>query len=554
MKHYYRNTMLYAITALMLVISACGSPSSAPTSSQTQAQAATEKTKASEAPQSQGDKTVYIGIVNAPVTLNQINDQGDSASDNVIALINDSLLDLNEKFEFLPKLALSVETKDNQTFTVKLNPAAKWNDGKPFTTADVAFTLKTALHPKVETNFKLNFIEGLNAAGKLDEGKTEISGLKIVDDKTFEVKTKTPVDPLIFKERFGTKVFFLPQHILKDITPEQLATNPYFQKPDVTIGAFKFANFAKGQYAEVVKNTNYYLDVAKLDRIFVKVLPATNLVAQLQTGEIQLNSLPVGLIPITDYEKVKGFPNVDLASGNPSVPPEIFFNTDKISDPKVRQAIAYALNRQLIVEQLLKGQGEIIDGGIPSYHPYYNKDIAKYTYDPEKAKKLLQEAKWDASKPIQFLIPVGNKIREQAADILVQNLTAVGLKIEVQKFDFATLIQKVRKGEYDLTIFTRDFYIEPSSYFTGFKSDNTSNVTKYKNPLADELITKGETESDPAKRHEIYNKLQEILHQDVPSLAVYSEKRLLAVSKNVLVGKPLDIGMFNNINQWDLKK
>ncbi|MEC0228933.1 ABC transporter substrate-binding protein [Paenibacillus alba] len=552
MKYVYRNILLYVLLALMLVISACGTSGPTPSPSASSAPATT--TKASEAPQSQGEKAVYVGIVNAPITVNQINDQGDSASDNVIALINDSLLDLNEKFEFLPKLAKSVETKDNQTFTVKLDPAAKWNDGKPFTTADVAFTLQTALHPKVETNFKLNFIEGVNEAGKLAEGKTEISGLKIIDEKTFEVKTKTLIDPLIFKERFGTKVFFLPQHILKDVAPEQLATHPYFQKPDVTIGAFKFANFAKGQYVEVAKNTNYYRDVAKLDKIFIKVLPATNLVAQLQTGEIQLNSVPVGLIPITDYEKVKGFSNVELVSGNPSVPPEIFFNTEKISDPKVRQAIAYALNRNLIVDQLLKGQGEIIDGGIPSYHPYYNKDIPKYTYDPDKAKKLLQEAKWDTNKPIQFLIPVGNKIREQAADILVQNLTAIGLKVDVQKFDFATLIQKVRKGEYDITIFTRDFYIEPSSYFTGFKSDNASNITKYKSPIADELITKGETESDPAKRKDIYNKLQDTLHQDLPSIAVYSEKRLLAVTKNVIVGKPLDIGMFNNVNQWDLKK
>lgn len=123
----------------------------------------------------------------------------------------------------------------------------------------------------------------------------------------------------------------------------------------------------------------------------------------------------------------------------------------------------------------MKGQGEVIDGGIPSYHPYYNKNIENYAYDPEKAKKLLEEAKWDYSKPIQFLVPVGNKIREQAADILVQNLTSIGLKIDVQKYDFATLIQKVRKGEYDITIFTRDFYIEPSSYFTLFKSDNAGN-------------------------------------------------------------------------------
>ncbi|MGF7034711.1 peptide/nickel transport system substrate-binding protein [Paenibacillus mucilaginosus] len=541
-----KGSLLSSMTAILLALTACASPGGTPAPA-----APAEKSTAAPAPAR--EKTVYVGIVNAPVTLNQINDAGDSASDNVLALINDSLLDLNEKFEFQPKLAESVETKDNQTFTVKINKSAKWNDGQPFTTADVAFTLKTALHPKVDTNFKLNFIEGLNAAGKLDEGKTEISGLKIVDDKTFEVRTKTPVDPLIFKERFGTKVFFLPQHILKDVAPEQVAAHPYFQKPEVTIGAFKIAAFQKGQHAEVVKNPNYYREPAKLDKIFIKVLPAANLVAQLQTGEIHMNSVPVGLIPITEYEKVKALPHIELTSGNPSVPPELFFNVQKVPDVKVRQAVAYALNRQLIVDQLLKGQGEVIDGGIPSYHPYYNKDITKYAYNPEKAKALLKEANWDGSRPLTFLIPVGNKIREQAADILVQNLEAVGIKVQVQKFDFATLIAKVGKGEFDLTIFTRDFYIEPSSYFTMFKSDNANNDLKYSNPKVDELINRGETESDPAKRRAIYNELQAILHEDVPSLAVYSEKRLLAVSKQVIEGRPRDIGMFNNVSQWDLK-
>ncbi|MBJ6361802.1 ABC transporter substrate-binding protein [Paenibacillus sp. GCM10012307] len=550
MKNNYRITLLGFLASLVLLLSACASSSAPPAPAQVSPQGSTTPTEAKEKPQS--EKVVHIGIVNAPITLNQINNQGDSASDNVLALLNDSLLDINEKFEFLPKLAQSVETKDSQTFVIKLDPAAKWNDNEPFTTADVAFTLQLALHPKVESNFRLNFIEGLNDTGKLDEGTAEISGLHIIDDHTFEVKTKTPIDPLIFKERFGTKVFFLPKHVLKDINPEQLATHPYFQKPEVTIGAFKFASFAKGQYAEVVKNPNYYRSVAKLDKIFIKVLPATNLVAQLQTGEIHMNSIPVGLIPITDYEKVKSFSNIELTSGNPSVPPELFFNVEKISDPKVRQAIAYALNRGLIVEQLLKGQGEVIHGGIPSYHPYFNREIKNYAYDPDKAKQLLQEAKWDNGKPITFLVPVGNKIREQAADILVQNLKDVGLKIDVQKFDFATLIQKVRQGEYDLTIFTRDLYIEPSSYFTLFKSSNPGNFLKYKNQQVDELIAQGETEADPAKRHDIYNRLQEILHQDLPALAVYSEKRLLAVSKKVAVGKPLDLGTYNNVNEWDL--
>ncbi|MOA13545.1 Periplasmic murein peptide-binding protein precursor [compost metagenome] len=134
----------------------------------------------------------------------------------------------------------------------------------------------------------------------------------------------------------------------------------------------------------------------------------------------------------------------------------------------------------------------------------------------------------------------------------MQNLEEVGFKIDVQKFDFPTLIDKVEKGEHDITIFTRDYYIEPSLYFTTYKSDDPESVIRYNNPLVDELIQQGEQEIDEAKRHEIYNKLQQILHDEVPTLAVYSEKRLQVVSKNVLIGKPLNLGTFNNVNQWDL--
>lgn len=500
----------------------------------------------------QEPKILNIGIVNAPVTLNLINTQDNSASLVPINLLNDALLDVTESAEFIPKLAESIETKDKQTYRVKLKSNAKWNDGTPFTTSDVAFTLKTALHSKVDTSFKLQFIEGVNDFGKLDEGITDIKGLNVIDSTTFEIKTKTPIDPLVFNERFGVKVNFLPEHILKDIDPEQISTHEYFQKPTVTIGPYKYGNHEQGQYVEVTKNENYYLDIPKIDKIFIKVLPAANLVAQLQTGEIAMNSLPVGLVPITDYDKVTSFENVNVTSASASEPAELFFNIEKLSDKKVRQAIAHALNRPLIVEQLLKGQAEIIDGGIPSSHPYFNKDIKPYSYDPEKAKQLLQEAGWDFNRKLVFLIPVGNKVREQAADILVQNLESVGFKVDVQKFDFSTLIDKVEKGEHDITIFTRDYYIEPSLYFTTYRSYDPDSVIRYNNPLVDKLIQQGEQEIDEAKRHDIYNQLQEILHDEVPTLAVYSEKRLQVVSKKVLIGKPLNLGTFNNVNQWDL--
>lgn len=500
----------------------------------------------------QKPKILNIGIVNAPVTLNQINTQDNSASLVPINLLNDALLDVTESAEFIPKLAESIETDDKQTYRIKLKSNAKWNDGTPFTTSDVAFTLKTALHSKVDTSFKLQFIEGVNDFGKLDEGVTDVKGLRVIDATTFEIKTKTPIDPLVFNERFGSKVNFLPEHILKGADPKQIATHEYFQKPAVTIGPYKYVNYEQGQYVEVAKNENYYLDIPKIDKIFVKVLPAANLVAQLQTGEIAMNSLPVGLVPITDYEKVTSFENVNVTSASASEPAELFFNIEKLPDKKVRQAIAHALNRPLIVEQLLKGHAEFIDGGIPSSHPYFNKDIKPYSYDPKKAKQLLEEAGWDFKRKLVFLIPVGNKVREQAADILVQNLEAVGLQIDVQKFDFPTLIDKVEKGEHDITIFTRDYYIEPSLYFTTYRSYDPDSLIRYNNPLVDELIQQGEKEINEAKRHDIYDQLQEILHDEVPTLAVYSEKRLQVVSKNVLVGKPLNLGTFNHVNQWDL--
>ncbi|CAH1203681.1 Oligopeptide-binding protein AppA [Paenibacillus plantiphilus] len=541
------------LTMLILLLSAC--TESNETNVGTTAKTAPPETKSVDAKadiEQAASKTLTIGIVNAPVTLNQINTQDNSASLAPISLLNDALLDVTDSAQFVPKLAESIETKDKQTYLVKLKSNAKWNDGTPFTTADVAFTLKLALHPKVDTSFKLQFIEGLNDIGKLDEGVTDIAGLRIIDSTTFEIKTKTPIDPLVFNERFGVKVNFLPEHILKGVDPEQLSTHEYFQKPTVTIGPYKFASHENGQYVEVTKNDNYYLDVPKIDSIFIKVLPAANLVAQLQTGEIGMNSLPVGLVPITDYDKVTGFDNVNVSSATASEPAELFFNIERLPDKRVRQAIAHALNRPLIVDQLLKGQAEIIDGGVPSSHPYFNKDIQPYEYDPEKAKQLLQEAGWDSDRKLTFLIPVGNKVREQAADILVQNLEAVGIGIDVQKFDFPTLIDKVEKGEHDITIFTRDYYIEPSLYFTTYKSNDPESVIRYNNPLVDELIQKGEQEIDEAKRHEIYNELQEVLHDEVPTLAVYSEKRLQVVSKNILVGKPLNLGTFNNVNQWDL--
>ncbi|WP_245237299.1 ABC transporter substrate-binding protein, partial [Paenibacillus ihuae] len=247
MRKTYRSLLAASFCLLLLFVTACGSSESGNTPA-----AAEDSTGSAGA-----EKAIYIGMVNPPVTLNPIN-LTDAASIFVSGFMFDTLLALTEDFEFLPKLAESVESADSQTYTVKLNPNAKWSDGEAFTTKDVEFTLNLVANPLVESMLRLKFIEGLNDAGKLDEGQTAISGLKIIDEHTFEIKTKTPVDPNYFNDNFSTRLRFLPEHVLSGVAPADLATNAYMQNPSVTLGAFTFGKFAKDQYVEVSANPDYY--------------------------------------------------------------------------------------------------------------------------------------------------------------------------------------------------------------------------------------------------------------------------------------------------------
>src|SRR5206468_471985 len=195
--------------------------------------------------------------------------------------------------------------------------------------------------------------------------------------------------------------------------------------------------------------------------------PGANIVAQLQSGEIQMNFPTIGNIPVSDYEKVKNMSNVRTIPGKPISYQALFFNTKTIPDARVRQAIAHAINRKLLVDNLLKGEGEIADTAFTSVHPYLNKNIKPYDYNPKQAQQQLQEAGWDVNKTLTLVVPSGNKEREQSADIIVENLKAVGVKAQINKFDIATAIQKAKKGEFDLFMLGYTVTLDPdvSVYF-----------------------------------------------------------------------------------------
>lgn len=255
------------------------------------------------------EKNLFIGMVNPPIAFNTIN-SSDVASQYIEGFMFDSLLDMPESLNFTPKLAESFDTTDNQTYTIKINAKANWSDGTPVTAEDAAFTLNLIANPNVETHVG-NFLTPLDGLdnGKLAEGVSEIPSVKVIDEKTLEFKTTKPVDPNMIKEQLGVKLMILPKHILKDVDPKELSKHPFMQNPTVINGPFKFVQYKKDQYVEFEKNLDYYLGTPKLDKIFVKIMPASNLVAQLQTGEIHMNNT-LGKIAVQDYETVKKIENV----------------------------------------------------------------------------------------------------------------------------------------------------------------------------------------------------------------------------------------------------
>jgi peptide/nickel transport system substrate-binding protein len=530
--------------ALLLILSACSGAEDA---------SSTPKNKGKgNSPATLGD-TIIVGVSNVVGSINPINVR-DMAAMTISSILFDPFFEASESMEFLPKLAESLETKDDQAFTIKLNPKAQWTDGKPVTTEDVKFTFDTLANPAVQSvGLKtLNVIEGLDDNGALPKGEKSVKGIEIVDATTFVIHTKKPTDPNYLKGAL-INLRTIPSHILKDKDPATLHQDPFMLKPTVSDGAYTLKDFSPESHVELKANPNYYRGAPKTEKLFFKVVPSANLTAQLQTGEVQMNYPAVGPIAIQDIEKVKNMANVRSVDGKGYDYQELYFNTKTISDPKMRQAIVYAINRPQIVEKLLKGKAEIVDGPYTTPHPYLNKSIKKYEYDPNKAKKLIEESGWDKSKPIRFNVPVGNQVREQAAVIIAENLKAVGLNVQIQKYDFPTHMQKGAKHDFDLMYLGIPYQIDPD--VSGFYYTKAAyNFADYSNPELDQLLTEGKGEANPEKRKVIYNKVQEILHEDLPTITLYSDYQMGAVSKKVKVGEPKQFGMFYNVQDWVIEK
>lgn len=504
------------------------------------------------------EKVITVAMWGPPNNFSPINTDSDYGYYPVNFMF-DTLVSLDKDFNFVGRLAEKwEESPDGRTFTFHINPKANWHDGKPVTSDDILFTLNLITDPTVQTNrgAYVSYIEGTDENGKRNGG--ELTGFKKIDDKTFSITTKTPVDKLMLFEMMGCQVWYLPKHVLENVPPADLAKDPFFQKPTVGNGPFKFVQYATDQYVELARNDDYYLGKPKVDKIFVRIVTPATTVAELEKGTIDLTAMAgISGIPLQDWERVKSLTNVESFSFPTTNYQYIEINHRKAylhNDVRVRQALVYAINRQMLVDQLLKGTGSVCNAPVPPMGKYFDKDLKGYPYDPEKAKELLKAAGWDNNRELKVLVPIGNKVREQSADIIVQNFAAVGVKAKIQKMDFPTMMATLKTDNWDLAFIGWGGNMDPdvrSQYRTG----GEYNDMKYSSKKMDQLLDQGASEPDFQKRFEIYKQVQQLFVDDVPVIFLYWQDGTGAVSKRV-TGVNIIGAQYPNWDAylWDIKE
>src|ERR1041384_3445918 len=457
----------------------------------------------------------------------------DAASERVRTLIFNSLVKKDEKFDYVGELASDIKhSDDGLTFTFTLQDGVKFHDGRVLTSADVKYTL--------DLLFSSNFAK--SASFYLGEGATKrglIKSVEAPDPRTVVVTLTIPWVGLLSN--------LVPIPIIPKDSYESQKTHP------LGTGPFKFVSYDNAQQVCDLEAFNEYWEGApKLPAIRVRVISDMNaLQAELQAGRVDIAPLPTSLSPdaVKRLEQdpnlqVKAFPgsNVRLLTLNTTSPP--------LDNVKVRQAIAYAIDRESLIKNLLLGLAKIAHSIIPEESWAYSPGQT-YSYNPARAKQLLDEAgfrdpdgdgpRMRFDKPVVFKLSGSSVAGRQYAGVIQNSLKEVGIPVEIQTPEKNTLFDELRRGNFQIAytqwvggnqdpIFYKDLFATSEIPTQTRPSRNRS---RYSNKELDALLNEALNTYDHQKARELYLKIQEIVSRDVPVFPLWYQSNVVIARKNV---------------------
>lgn len=390
MKKAYRYLWFLSLI-VVVVLSACGKNGNETSNT-------SNKTGKSDAK----GGTLTVGIAEPPEGNFQSIFTGSTGDSNVIDFFNDSLIDVGDDLKIKPKiLSWEKDKNDDLKYTFKVKKGIQWQDGNPFTINDWVFTLETLADPDYDGP-RYSGVAVIQGAEEKRNGQADrISGIKKIDDYTAEIT---------FKEHKANNLLELwtsapiSEKVFKDIPVKDMAKSDAVRKNPIGIGPYKVKRIVDGESVELVKNKDYWRGEPNIDNINLRVVEQTSMTQALENGDIDMATITA---PIAKEIKDSGSENLQLLQA-PSTSYAIvgFVLNDydkkaqkigkerpKYQDKKLRQAMAYAINRKEWIDAFYYGYGKPLNGLIPSAHWSGAKegDVKEYKYDVDKAKQLLDE-------------------------------------------------------------------------------------------------------------------------------------------------------------------
>lgn len=431
--------------------------------------------------------------------------------------------------ELMPSLALRVPTQanhlissDGKTITYELRRGVVWHDGAPFTSADIAFSVKTILDPKVNTSSTLGF--------------DHITSVATPDRYTVILHLKEPYSSMV--TRFltpGTGSGILPKHILEG---QPINQNPFNSKP-IGLGPFQYVRWTRGSEIEMIAFDRWWGGRPKLRKIVYRIAPDANTaLSQLQTHELDA----FGRYPNTQYAQAKSIPNTRTIDVDATAYEHVDFNLSNpdLADVRVRRALAHAIDIPTIIAKVDAGQGVAACTPIPVFSWAYDAAARCYPYDLAAAGRLLDAAGWKLGagglrrkngRPLELTLvsTAGNVTRDQTAALMVTSFRQLGVQLDYRRFQanqlFAHMVGILQTGKYDLGLSAWYWNPDPDLR-TLYGCDQWAprrgqNNARYCNRKFDALLTDVMRSYDRPRRRADYVAAQQILSDDVPSVTIY---------------------------------
>lgn len=496
---------------------------------------------------------VNVGVTDTLKTLNPLLMDGGEINKHATALMFLPLTELNSKLEFVGALADSVTTEDNRNFTVHIDERAVWSDGQKITADDVVYTALRLTSPVIGNTAMMYYVfEGVGEDGFTEAGAQSIDGIRAIDDATVQFTTKEEMSLTTFQNSYARYLMTLPKHVIEQYSEEELKTADWFLHPDVVSGPYRVTDFDTDHYISYTANDKYWKGAPKIPKLNIKITSGSQLYAGLQSGEIDITQPTMSVIVPEDYDSIEALSNVETVYGEPVTNQSVFFNTERVTDARVRQAMLYAIDRDMILEQLLKGKGEVVDGFLSTASPFYDADIVPVKQDVEKAKALLADAGWDNGRTLKFLVNSGDSVFVNAANVFAAQWAAVGIKTEIVTVDFAALMAAAGSGDYDLLAVQYTYAPVDPYPDVAWLLGGTGSWTGYASEEVNAALSQTQSTSDPEELRKLYAVVDAKMQEDVPMFSAYVVRAQAAVNKRLQHAAPSVYGFFNEVEQWEI--